>query len=217
MIGMITTLTQSYAPAYRKQMHINELLAVHREAVNASIAVVAQVKPDNLGRPTPCADWSLADLLSHMTAQHHGFAAAARGHGGDHAAWQIHPLGQDPAAEYTKAAEYVLAAFAEPGVSQRSFHLPEFQPVSDFPAAQAISFHLIDYVAHGWDVARTLGLDYRLTPELAETALRIALMVPDGDNRTEPGAAFGPALPSSDNADPLRRILAILGRSPDWR
>ncbi|MGW6932629.1 TIGR03086 family metal-binding protein [Lentzea sp. NPDC054927] len=193
-------------------MPINDLLAHHRAVVRSSVAVVSQVRAGDLGRPTPCAEWTLADLLAHMTAQHRGFAAAARGRGGDRAAWEVRPV---TVADYITVADDVLAAFAEPEVPQREFELPEFSPVSRFPAAQAISFHLIDYVVHGWDVARSLGLEYHLAPDLAESALRIALAVPDGDSRLAPGAAFGPALPVSD-ADPLHRILALLGRSPQW-
>ena len=198
-------------------MPINELFAHNRTAVRACAAVVSLVRPDDLTRPTPCAEWTLADLLAHMTAQHRGFAAAARGRGGDPTAWRIHPVGQDPATDYADAAEDVLAAFAEPGTPEREFHLPEFQPVSRFPAALAIGFHLIDYVVHGWDVARALDLDYRLEPEVAGTALRIALTVPNGDNRLAPDAAFGPALTTGDDTDPLNRILTHLGRSPEWR
>lgn len=128
--------------------------------------------------------------------------------------WQVQPFSR--IADYADAAEDVLTAFAEPGVADGEFDLPEFQPVSRFPAARAIGFHLIDYVVHGWDVARSLGLDYHLAPEVAGTALRIALAVPDGDNRLEPGAAFGPALPAGEDADPLHRILTALGRSPEW-
>jgi uncharacterized protein (TIGR03086 family) len=197
-------------------VHINELLVHHRDVIRTSIDLVSHVQADDLGRPTPCAEWTLADLLAHMTAQHRGFAAAARGRGGDPAAWQVRPLGPDPATDYADAAEDVLAAFAEPGLPDREFELPEFQPVSHFPAAQAICFHLIDYVVHGWDVARSLGLDYRLAPEVAAPALQIALSVPDGDNRLTPDAAFRPALATSEDADPLHRILAALGRSPEW-
>lgn len=195
---------------------IDELLGRHRVVVHASVAIVSRVRADDLDRPTPCAEWTLAGLLAHMTAQHHGFAAAARGRGIDLAAWQVRPVGPSPVTDYADAAEDVLAAFAEPGVPQREFQLPEFHPVSGFPAAQAISFHLIDYVVHGWDVARSLGLDYHLAPEQAEPALRIALAVPNGDNRLAPDAAFGPALATSDDANPLHRILTALGRSPDW-
>jgi uncharacterized protein (TIGR03086 family) len=198
------------------RMLIDELLVHHHTVIHASIDVVSKVQADDLDRPTPCAEWTLADLLAHMTAQHHGFAAAARGRGSDLTAWQVRPLGPSPVTEYTDAAEDVLAAFAEPGVPDRKFELPEFHPVSHFPAAQAIGFHLIDYVVHGWDVARSLRLGYGLAPELAEPALRIALAVPNGANRLAPDAAFGPALTTSDDADPLNRILSALGRYPDW-
>ena len=193
-------------------MLINDLLALHRTAVRTSVEIVSQVSVDDLGKPTPCSEWTLAELLAHMTAQHHGFAAAARGEGGDLAAWEV-PAGSRPVADYAEAAEDVLAAFAEPEVPQREFELPEFG--ARFPAMQAIGFHLIDYVVHGWDVARSLGLDYRLAPELAEPALRIALAVPDGESRLKPGAPFGPAL-AADDEDPLNRVLTALGRSPKW-
>jgi uncharacterized protein (TIGR03086 family) len=193
-------------------VHINEVLADHRAVVRTSVAIVSQVQADDLALPTPCAEWTLADLLAHMTVQHRGFAAAARGRGGDLATWQVRPAG---VADYTDAAEDVLAAFAEAGVPDREFELPEFGSAARFPAVQAISFHLIDYVVHGWDVARCLGLDYGLEPELAELALGIALAVPDGDSRLRPGAAFKPALADTDG-NPLNRVLTALGRSPEW-
>ena len=197
------------------QMLTNSMVGLNRLAVVASVEVVSRVEVGDLGRPTPCAEWTLAELLAHMTVQHHGFAEAARGNGGDLGVWRARPLGDDPVGEYTAAAERVLAAFAEAGVPEREFELPEFQPVSRFAAARAIGFHLIDYVVHGWDVARSIGVGYELDPELAEPALRIARAVPNGANRLEPGAAFAPAL--ADGAGtPLDRILAALGRSPGW-
>ena len=55
--------------------------AQHRTAIESSVEVIRRVRSDMLTLPTPCAGWTLADLLTHMTAQHHGFAAAARGGG----------------------------------------------------------------------------------------------------------------------------------------
>jgi uncharacterized protein (TIGR03086 family) len=196
-------------------MRTISLVELHRTAVVASVDVVARVRPSDLGRATPCSEWTLGELLAHMTVQHNGFAAAARGHGDDPEVWRVHPLGDDPVAEYAEAAERVLGAFAEQGVLEREFTLPEFGPVSRFPGARAVGFHLIDYVVHGWDVARSIGLTYELDPELADTALGIALAVPNGDNRLAPGAAFRPALTGADST-PLNRILTALGRSPTW-
>ncbi|MEV6603765.1 TIGR03086 family metal-binding protein [Kutzneria sp. NPDC051319] len=194
-------------------MHINSLLVQHRTVIQASIDVVSRVTPASLDRPTPCAGWSLSDLLAHMTAQHRGFAAAARGQGSDLTAWQVLPLGSRPVASYTEAALDVLSAFAAPS---SAFDLPEFHPVSRFPAAQAISFHLIDYVVHGWDVARSLGLDYTLPPATLDLALPIALSVPNDANRLAPDAPFAPALLVGDAPTPLDQILIALGRSPSW-
>ncbi|MET7461995.1 TIGR03086 family metal-binding protein [Nonomuraea sp. NPDC005501] len=197
---------------------VTGITALNRRAVEISVEVVSRVTVADLDRPTPCAEWTLGDLLAHMTAQHRGFAAAARGHGADLAVWEVRPLpaGGDPAAEYAEAARDVLAAFAEEGVLEREFALPEFGPGAAFPGASAIGFHLIDYVVHGWDVARSLGRPYELEAELAEPALRVARAVPDGADRLAPGAAFRPGLPVKDDAEPLDRILAILGRSPSW-
>ncbi len=198
-------------------MQTIDLRAADERAVRDSVTVVAKATRDDLGRPTPCSAWTLGDLLAHMTAQHHGFAAAARGNGADPAVWQRRPLGKDPLAQYASAAEDVLSAFAEPGVLERAFDLPEFGPGAVFSGARAIGFHFIDYVVHGWDVARSLGLPFTLGSDLAEDALRIALAVPDGQDRLRPGAAFRPGLPAPEDPDPLGRILAALGRSPDWQ
>jgi uncharacterized protein (TIGR03086 family) len=86
----------------------------------------------------------------------------------------------------------------------------------EFPAPQAISFHFIDYVVHGWDVARSLGQAYELDPDLVEAALPVAEAVPEGERRLRPGAAFRPGLPEPGGAGPMGRILAMLGRDPAW-
>ncbi|WP_078871973.1 TIGR03086 family metal-binding protein [Streptomyces sp. NRRL S-337] len=193
------------------------LKRLHARAVRDSVALVRRIRPDDLTRPTPCAAWTLADLLAHMTVQHHGFAAAARGDGRDPAHWAVRPLGPEPVAAYGSAAERVIAAFAAVDTPDRECHLPEFSAVRTFPARRVIGFHLIDYVVHSWDVARTLGLGYDPGPELLGAALPIARAVPDDDSRLAPGSAFRPGLPVDDTAGELDRILALLGRSTSWR
>ena len=165
--------------------------------------------------PTPCTDWTLHGLISHMAAQHYGFAAAAAGDG-DLARWRPRRLGGDPVADYRAAADTVLAAFAADGVLDRQFPLPEFAGSPVVPGRQAISFHFIDYVVHSWDVAKTLGLEAEFPPGVLEEALRVARAVPDGDSRLAPGAAFAPSL-AVGGGSPLDQIVSTLGRSPDWK
>jgi len=196
-------------------MNTTSLAELDRRAVRRSVELVRQASPADLHRPTPCAGWTLADLLAHMTAQHRGFAAAAAGNGADPAQWSVVPAGVD---EYVEAADLVVAAFAAATVADRLFALPEISTTLAFPARRAIGFHFIDYVVHSWDVARCLDLPVDLPPDLIEAARPIAFAVPNGPERQTPGAAFQPAL--TDDTDgpttPLDQILARLGRSPQW-
>ena len=110
----------------------------------------------------------------------------------------------------------VLDAFAADGVLDRQFALAEINPVLRFPAAQAISFHFIDYLVHGWDVARSLGADYQPEPDLLAAALPVAQAVPGGEARKRDGAAFAPEVAVPEQAGLLDQILAMLGRDPSW-
>jgi uncharacterized protein (TIGR03086 family) len=193
------------------------LLEHDRAAVLATVDLVSNLRPDDLSRPTPCGDWTLAELLAHMTGQQLGFAAAAAGRGSALAEWE--PVrSAEPGTGYQQACAEVLAAFAAPGVAERDFALPEIRDGRPFPAAQAISFHLIDNVVHAWDVAASLGVDCPLPAEVIDSALPIARQVPDGPERLQPGAAFAPGLPVDGAADgPWETVLKLVGRSPDWR
>lgn len=197
-------------------MATTDLRNLHARAIRASVIVVNQVGADDLDRPTPCADWTLARLLAHMTVQHDGFAAAAVGNGGDPALWEVGPLGPDPTGAYAEAADRVVRAFACDGVLEQEFALPEINPLTTFPGRQAIGFHLIDYVVHGWDVARTIDVPFAPDPDVLDAGLTIAAAVPDGNTRRQPGAAFAPARAAPDDAPAIDRIVAHLGWSPTW-
>jgi uncharacterized protein (TIGR03086 family) len=192
----------------------------HRRAVEASVDVVASVTVGDLDRPTPCAGWSLADLLAHMTVQHHGFAASARGQGADLEIWQparvADAVNADPVGAYTAAAADLLDAFNADGVLEATFALPEFGPGATVPGAMAIGFHFVDYVVHGWDVARSIDVPFVLPADVVRAVLPVALGVPDGDFRAADGSPFGRALRPADGASNLDRVLRHLGRSPNW-
>jgi uncharacterized protein (TIGR03086 family) len=191
----------------------------HRTAVLASIDVVDTVGRDDLNRPTPCAGWNLIDLLAHMTVQHRGFAAAARGSGDDPDLWRpetvLAPVTADPAGAYAAAAHDVMAAFAAAGAADVEFALPDFGPGAKVPGVMAMGFHFVDYVVHGWDVAATLGVPYGLPTDVVAAVLPLVLGVPDGDFREQDGSPFARAV-EPVGADDFARILAHLGRRADW-
>jgi uncharacterized protein (TIGR03086 family) len=191
-----------------------DIVALDAMAVRASVELVARAQPGDMARPTPCADWTLHGLITHMAAQHYGFAAASAGDG-DLARWRPRRLGSDPVADYRASAEAVLAAFRAEGALDRRFSLPEIAAGLAFPARQAVSFHFIDYVVHSWDVAKALAVEAHFAPDVLDAALRVAQAVPDGESRLAPGSAFAPALAWPGDS-PLDQIVAVLGRSPGW-
>jgi uncharacterized protein (TIGR03086 family) len=197
-----------------------DLRPLHRRAVLASVDAVAAVTPEHLELPTPCGDWNLGRLLAHMTVQHHGFAAVARGGGTDLQVWDpdrvAAAVAADPVGSYNAAAEDLLAAFNTDGALDGSFALPEFGPDAVFPGTVAIAMHFVDYAVHGWDVARSLGRPFDLDDEVAAAALSVARIVPDDETRTAVGAPFGPAAHAGDGATDLDLLIAHLGRSPRW-
>jgi uncharacterized protein (TIGR03086 family) len=194
---------------------VADLVELNRRAVLVSVSIVDAVSPDDLGRPTPCADWTLGQLLSHMIGQHYGFAAAAQGRSQDAAVFASRPLGADPAAEYAASARHVVEAFAAPAVVEGEFYLPEIRDGVRVPAQLAIGFHLVDYVAHSWDVARSIGATVDFDDEVLAAAAQIAAAIPDASKSVDPGAAFRPSVATSSDSL-LDQALAMMGRSPDW-
>ncbi|MQA02493.1 MAG: TIGR03086 family protein [Streptosporangiales bacterium] len=185
-----------------------------RRVYEAGLALVRRTTRADLVRPTPCAGWTLADLIEHMTAQNHGFAAAARGAGADEEVWHGGPLGDDPAATYAASVADVTTAFADAD-ADAPFVLGDIRP-DPFPAPQAVGMHLVDGVAHGWDVAKALGLPFDLDDDALAAGWQVASAVPDGEFRTAPGSPFAPAVHVDESAPALDRIVAVLGRSPAW-
>jgi uncharacterized protein (TIGR03086 family) len=190
-----------------------DLVELDRRAVGCSVGIVDGVTLDQLALSTPCGSWTLGELLAHMTVQHQGFAHAALGERSDLEAWAPQALGANAAREYGRAAASVVVAFAGAGPAM---WLPEIRDGGPFPAEIAVSFHLLDYVVHSWDVAVSIGLAADLPDDLVDAALGISAMVPDGAARTEAGAAFAPALVAGDGDSSLDRLLTALGRSPAW-
>ncbi|WP_055590003.1 TIGR03086 family metal-binding protein [Streptacidiphilus griseoplanus] len=196
-----------------------DIVELDRIAVEESLRIVRSATGDQWDLPTPCTGWTLRDLVSHMTGQHLGFAAAATDggpDGADLAVWRPRPLGDRPHDAYEASCGQVLAAFAAAGVPRRTFPLPEIHPTFAFPPTTAIGFHFLDYVVHSWDAAAALGVAVDLPAGALQAALDVARLIPDDERRRTPDAQIGPPLPVPADAPLLDRLLALVGRDPQW-
>jgi uncharacterized protein (TIGR03086 family) len=194
------------------------MLELHRRTVLRSVEIVAAIRDDQWDLPTPCAQWTLRDLLAHMIRENRGFAAAAGGETADRSAWSS-PIGPDLRTEYATSAEAVLTAFAADGVLDRPVWLPLINDAVTFPGRQAVSFHLLDYLVHAWDAAMASDQPFPADDEVVAAVYEIALReVPDGPRRVRVGATFAPPTAMlSPTASMLDQVLAFLGRDPQWR
>ena len=193
------------------------MLDLHCRTLLHSVEIVSAIRDDQWDLPTPCTQWTVRQLLAHMIRENRGFAAAAGGETADRSPWTS-PIGTDPRVDYAASAEQVVAAFGAEGVLDGTFWLPLINDSMVFPATQAVSFHLLDYLVHGWDVAVSIGRPLAFPDDVVPAVREIAdREVRDGPRRHRPGATFAPALPTTATAPVLDQLLAFLGRDPDWR
>jgi uncharacterized protein (TIGR03086 family) len=188
-----------------------DIRELDRRAVATLGAVIAQIGPDQLRLPTPCADWTLHGLLRHQVSENLGFAAAAAGVTGDIRAWDQGNLGGDPHQAYLDSADAMAKAFTE-DVLDHSLQIREF---GFFPGRVALGMHVLDCVVHGWDVAQTIGVAYDPDADLVCYSLKAAALIPTGapsDDR--PRTAFAPAVEISADSPALERLLGLVGRRP---
>ncbi len=195
-------------------LDLRDLRAPCRRVLATTTGIVAQVRAEHLDLSTPCAGWSVRDLLRHMVGNNNGFAAAALGARPDAAVWDGVAV-TDPAGEFAASAERVVAAFDSVEPFTGTFAVLGYGNV---PAAQAVGMYFIDYLAHGWDVAVSIGVDPHLDEEDCAAVLRIGAAWP-GDSPAiwGPDAPFGHRVAVPADASAADRMLGFLGRSPGWR
>jgi len=184
-----------------------DLFALDERALEWSGDIIAHVRPDQLGAPTPCGDWTLRELLGHMIAHNRGFAAAANGTPVGGEVWDRLDIQGDFISEYAISAADVTAAF--------SGELPERVEVygfGTFGVRSALRMHIVDFVVHGWDVARSIGLSRNPQDDLAAAAYEIMQGLPS----RRPNKAFGLIIDVPETAPITDRLMAHLGRSPTW-
>ncbi|MEU3962418.1 TIGR03086 family metal-binding protein [Streptomyces buecherae] len=180
----------------------------HREAIELFTERVHAVGDGQWSAPTPCADWSVRDLVNHLTAEQLWVPPLVRDGStieeqGDR--FDGDQLGEDPVATWDRAAEGALAAFAEPGALERTVHLS-----SGTDSALAYCSQMtMDAVVHTWDLSRAIGADERLPRKLVDFAVREVSPYAADLERT---GLFAPAITPPPGADVQTKLLSLLGR-----
>ncbi|HEY7060991.1 MAG TPA: TIGR03086 family metal-binding protein [Chloroflexota bacterium] len=183
-------------------------IALFQRTLADAERTVASVSPDELRKPTPCSDWTVQQVVEHMTGTNWAFTRAVSGQAAPGAQGAPAAGGDAPAAAYAASARAALAAWQTPGALEKTLNLPFGQ----MPGAQAIGFNIGDQLMHTWDVAKATGRDRTLDPEATAVVFERVQQVLTPEARG-PGRPFGVEQPCPPDAPIHDRLAAFLGRS----
>ena len=175
--------------------HRDHEIAVLSRGLDQAAELLGSVEDDDLTAPTPCQDWSTADLVDHLTATPATFARMLRGEEVDWSAPTPH-VGSERAEVFRAGADALLGAWHDLGGGDASMG-PDWQSA--------------EIAVHTYDLATALGRPTAdLDAELAERGLALmeANLTPESR-----GAAFRPEQPAPDGADAYQRVAAFAGRT----
>ena len=173
------------------------------------------VGPDQWSLPTPCTEWTVRDVARHLVVGNKMAALLVSGASRDDTLAQIRvwhhadgTLAPDAlVAAFRTSADAQAAALGRLGVLELTVH----HPVGDIPGAQLLRFRVGDMTLHAWDLARAIGADDQLDPELADDVYTsMAPMAPF----ISPLGMFGsgPSGEVDESAPAQVRLLDLSGR-----
>lgn len=186
---------------------MTDALSLHATALEEFDRRVRAVRSDQWHEPTPCSDWDVRMLVDHLVTEQLWVPLLLDGATvedvGDR--FDGDQLGDDPVAAWARASAAAREAFAAPG----ALHRPVELSYGRRPAEGYCEEMTMDLAVHAWDLARGIGADEQLDPDLVAA-------VHEGVQRHAEALAstglFDPPVPVGEDADTRTRLLALLGR-----
>jgi uncharacterized protein (TIGR03086 family) len=180
--------------------------------------VLRRVGPQQWRSPTPCSEWSVRDLVNHMTRGNLNYVLLLDG--GTAAEFlrlrNVDALGADPVGAYTRSVAECADAFAAPGALSTVLDYP----LGSAPGQQLLAVRTTDTVVHTWDLARGVGADDALDAGLVswvnehlDTIYAGLAETPVAADTTHRFFAPARAAPREDVSE-QDRLLRRMGRTP---
>lgn len=172
--------------------------------------LLAQVRVEQSGAPTPCDPWTVRDLIEHVIGGNQWAARLLAGASAAEAMAQVKAtaFSGDLIADYTAGVQAQQAAFSADGALDRT--VAHF--IGPVPARQFLGMRIGDVLIHSWDLARAAELDEQLPAGLVQAGLAIY------EARAGQLAGTGMFGAGAQGAPPPRteqeRLLQLTGRRP---
>lgn len=156
--------------------------------------------------PTPDTEWNIAQLVEHMVDEQRWIPLLLSGMTVADAEAALAPIGDDLRAEWSRYAESASTAW-----SATDPNAPVHLSYGAVPCRDYLKQQVADIAIHTWDLARAVGDDDRLDPDLVAAVW--ADIEPQRDMLAASGL-FAAPVPVSDDAPLQDRLLALTGRDP---
>jgi uncharacterized protein (TIGR03086 family) len=163
--------------------------------------LVTGVRDDQLDDPTPCSDWSVRDLLTHVHQLAAVFTHNARK---EDAAPPEHLVDDWREAVPAQLDDLARAWRDEPAWTGRVTAGGIEMDATD-NAVVAIE----ELTVHGWDLARATGQEVRVDDTGLDLVDRFFALFGE--------APFGASVPAPHGATRLEQVVARTGRDPGWQ
>ena len=184
-------------------------VALMKQVIASTNKVVKGTEPSQLGLPSPCSEWSVRDVINHITGGATMFAVCVEeGSVPDDLLGQLmggDNLGDDFVGAWESAAARAIAAFEAPGALEKNVKLP----FGEMPAGVAVNIAVFDVLTHAADIASATHQTIDDTA-LIETVLGVGQQMIGPELRV-PGI-FDPEQQAPEGATPTVRLLAFAGR-----
>lgn len=167
--------------------------------------LVRSVESDQLGLPTPCEDFDVAGILDHVAVWIQVFDAAV-----NDAELTIDPINDHVTEGWADVIAHHGASIVD-GLRAKGIDREMVMTASPMPGEFILAMLLMEYVGHGWDLARALDVDSPHSDAEAEVALDAAKAIIQPQYRGT--GMFDAEVEVDPSADPHTRFAAFLGRS----
>lgn len=172
--------------------------------------VIAAVEPATLRAPTPCSEFDVEALTRHLLSVGHRTLAMGRGETAESI-----PLDAPGVASEDFAADWAntMTNQAIQWADDRLLGLPVVLPFATLPGAVMLSIYTAEILVHTWDLATALDVEPEWDDEIVTDAIVTLQMGIPAEGRG-PDMPFDPVRPTADDAPPIHRLVAWVGRTP---
>ena len=193
-------------------MLADDLIATFLAAQAAFTERVRAIADDQWQVGTPDAQWTVADLVWHLTDEHRWAGPLLAGLDMDRARAVVAGLGPADGDGAARVREWDLAAAMSAGAFRADGALSGSVAITrgPAPAAEYLEEMILDLIVHAWDLGTAIGYPGPLPAGAVGAIYPLARAVVD---RTPAGMFDAPVQVSTD-APVIDKLVALTGRHP---